>query len=196
MLAPLKKSYDKPRWHIKKQRHHFANKGPYKAMVFPIVMYRCENWTIKKAECWIIDDFKLWCWRRLLRVPWTARKSNQSILREIDLQYSLEGLMLKLFQYFGYLMWRADSLEKTLMLRKIGGRRRVWQRIKQLDGITNSMDMNLGKLGEMVRDREAWSAAVPRVVKSWTQPNDWTTATYSLTRYRGVRTLWIQLFPS
>ena len=125
-LPPWKKSYDRPRQHIKKQRHHFANKSPYvKAMAFPVVMYGCESWTTKKAECQKMDAFKLWCWRRLLRVPWTARRSNQSILKEINPQYSLEGMMLKLMlQYFGLLMQRANSLEKTLMLGKIEGRRR------------------------------------------------------------------------
>ena len=126
MLAPWKKSYDQPRQHIKKQRHYFANKVRLvKALVFPVVTYGCESWTIKKAECQRIDAFELWCWRRLLRVPWTARRSNQSILKEISPQYSLEGLMVKLkLQYFGHLMRRADSLEKTLMLGKIEGRRR------------------------------------------------------------------------
>ena len=145
MLAPWKKSYDQPRQHIKKQRHYFANKGlSTKAMVFPVVMYGCESWTIKKAEHWRTDAFELWCWRRLLRVPWTARRSNQLILKEISTEYSLEGLMLKLkLQSFGHLMWRTDSLEKTLMLRKIeGGRRRGQQRMRWLDGITNSMDMS------------------------------------------------------
>ena len=124
-LAPWKKSCDQPGQHIKKQRHYSANKGLVKAMVFPVVMYGCESWTIKKAECWKIDAFELWCWRRLLRVPWTARRSNQPIVKEISPEYSLEGLMLKLkLQYFGHLMRSADSLEKTLMLGKIEGRRR------------------------------------------------------------------------
>ena len=130
MLAPWKKSYDQPRQHIKKQRHYFANTVRLvKAMVFPVVMYGCKSWTIKKKECWRIDAFELWSWRRLLRVPWTARRSNQSILKEISPEYSLGGLMLKLkLQYFGYLMWRTDSFEKTLMLGKIeGGGRRGWQ---------------------------------------------------------------------
>ena len=155
-----------------------------KAMVFPVVMYGCESWTIKKAECWRYEDFELWFRRRLLRVPWTARKPNQSILKEIHLEYSLEGLML-MFQYLGYLMWRVDLLAKTLMVGKLSasdrGWRRGWQRMRWLDSTTNSMDMSLSKLWKTVKDRKACHAAICGVTKSRTRLSDWTTTTAATT---------------
>ena len=171
MLAPQKKSYDQPRQHIKKQRHYFANKGlSGQSYGFPVVMYGCESWTIKKAEHQRINAFELWCWRRLLRVPWTARRSNQSILKKISPGCSLEGLILKLkLQYFVCLMQRADRFEKTMMLGGIGGRsRRGRQRMRWLYGIIDSMDMSLYIFQELVMDREAWRATIHGGAKSQT----------------------------
>ena len=153
-----------------------------KAMVFPVVMYGCESWSIKKAEHWRVEAYKLWCWKRLFRFPWTLRRSNQSILKETNPEYSLEGLMLKLkLQYFGHLMQTANSLENTLMLGKIQGQRRTgWQRMRWLDSITKSMDMNLSKLQEIMKDRDIWRATVHGIAKSQTQLSDWTTTNIAM----------------
>ena len=178
MIASWQENYDKPRQCIEKQSHHSANKGPY-SQGYGLPSGHVRWWELDHKEGRVPKNWCLrtQCWRRLLKVPWTARRSNQSILREINPQYSLDGLMLKLkLQYFGHLMWSDDSLEKSLILGKIEGRRREHQRMRRLDGITDAIDMNLNKLQKMVRDREAWHAAVHGVAKSWTWLGNWTTS--------------------
>ena len=189
-LTPWKENYDQPRQHIKRQRHYFANKGPSsQGYVFLVVMYGCESWTIKKAEHRRIDFFELWCYRRLLWLPWAARRANQSIQKEINLEYSLEGLRLKLkFQHVGHLMWRTNSLEKTLMLGKTEGGRRGRQRTRWLDGTIDLMEMSLSKLQGLVMYREAWCAAVHRVAK--TEWLNWTEFIHLV-----IKVMYIELLP-
>ena len=196
----LEESYHKPRQYIKKQRHTLLTKAhKVKVRAFPVVIYGCESWTITNAEHQRIDAFEWWCWRRPLRVPWTARRYNQSVLKKISPEYSLEGLMLKLkIQYFGHLIFRTDSLEKTLMMGKIEGRRRRgWQRMEWLNGITNSIDMCLTKLQDMVKDREPWHAAVHGAIESWTWLNEWTITTACLRIHQNLSGLQFlyKLFP-